>query len=224
MPPLPAATAILPQSARAARTRAALVGAGLNLLADRPVEGISVDELVGAAGVAKGSFFNHFADKQAFAAAIAETIRADVEVRVAAFNAGEADPLRRLTGGMIVAAAFATGEPRRAMILARNAASLTPHDHVLNLGVMADLEAVCAAGLASPGDERAAVLFWLGACHTLISALIAAPHDHAGTVRALGGMMRLALRGLGASEPAIATLTDPDHLSARLDRAAFPSV
>ena len=106
MPPLPAATAILPQSARAARTRAALVGAGLNLLADRPVEGISVDELVGAAGVAKGSFFNHFADKQAFAAAIAETIRADVEVRVAAFNAGEADPLRRLTGGMIVAAAI----------------------------------------------------------------------------------------------------------------------
>lgn len=214
----PAFTAA-PQSARAARTRAALVGAGLDLLADRPVEAISVDELVGAAGVAKGSFFNHFADKQAFAAAIAETIRADLETRVAAFNAAEADPLQRLTGGMIVAAAFAASEPRRTMILSRHAASLTPHDHALNDGVVADLGAVIAAGLASPGGERGAVLFWLGCCHTLISALIMAPADHAAVVPALADMLRLALRGLGVAAPAIAELTRPDRLAARLDRA-----
>ena len=62
-------------SPRAARTRAALLDAGLDLLADRPIDAIAIDELVAAAGVAKGSFFNHFGDKYGFANAIAEAIR-----------------------------------------------------------------------------------------------------------------------------------------------------
>ena len=47
-------------------------------MAERPVDAIAIDDLVAAAGVAKGSFFNHFADKRAFAQTIAEDIRREV--------------------------------------------------------------------------------------------------------------------------------------------------
>ena len=48
--------------ARSAPTRAALVAAGFDLLVERPIDAIPIDEVVKRAGVAKGSFFNHFRD------------------------------------------------------------------------------------------------------------------------------------------------------------------
>jgi len=57
----------LPANPRAQRTYRALVDAGLELLAERPIDALAIDEIVGRAGVAKGSFFNHFADKPALA-------------------------------------------------------------------------------------------------------------------------------------------------------------
>ena len=48
---------------RGDRTRAALVAAALALFADKGVEATSVDEIVGAANVAKGTFYVHFERK-----------------------------------------------------------------------------------------------------------------------------------------------------------------
>jgi len=52
---------------RRARTREALLSAGRALFAARDVDGVSIDEIVAAAEVAKGSFYNHFTDKDVFA-------------------------------------------------------------------------------------------------------------------------------------------------------------
>ena len=45
-------------SPRAERTRAALIAAGFDLLVERPIDGIPIDEIVAKAGVGKGSFFS----------------------------------------------------------------------------------------------------------------------------------------------------------------------
>ena len=66
------------------RTREALLAAGAALLAERPIDALAIDDIVQAAGVAKGSFYNHFVDKAALANAIGEAIRDDIEARVAA--------------------------------------------------------------------------------------------------------------------------------------------
>ena len=42
-------------SPRAARTRTALVAAGFDLLAAKPIDALTIDEVVAAAGVAKGA-------------------------------------------------------------------------------------------------------------------------------------------------------------------------
>ena len=86
---------------RAARTRAALLAAGFELLAERPIDAIAIDEVVARAGVAKGSFFNHFTDKPGFANAIGAAVRMELEARVDAANDGVSDPVARLAGGRV---------------------------------------------------------------------------------------------------------------------------
>ena len=66
-------------SPRAARTRAALLDAGLELMVERPIDAIPIDDFIARAGVAKGSFFNHFTDKQSFANAVAAKVRQELE-------------------------------------------------------------------------------------------------------------------------------------------------
>lgn len=53
------------QQERRERTVAAIVAAAYSLLADRGYAAVRVDDVVGAAGVAKGAFYHHFASKQA---------------------------------------------------------------------------------------------------------------------------------------------------------------
>ena len=137
-------------SPRAARTRAALISAGFDLLAEKPIDAIPIDEVVAKAGVAKGSFFNHFADKQAFAEAIATEVRLELEDQIARANSGIADPIERIAGGMRVGAEFALSNPKRTAVLLRSHGSSTARAHPLNKGVLGDFEAACALGLLRP--------------------------------------------------------------------------
>ena len=87
-----------PSNPRAQRTRTALLDAGFALLAERPIDAIAIDDIVARAGVAKGSFFNHFTDKPGFARALGEQVRLALEARVGAANRDVSDPVLRLAG------------------------------------------------------------------------------------------------------------------------------
>ncbi len=75
---------------------------------------MTVDDIVQAAGVGKGSFYNHFADREALARAIATQIRASIESAVARANAGEVDPARRLARAVCTYWRYALDEPEPA--------------------------------------------------------------------------------------------------------------
>lgn len=208
-----------PLSPRAARTRTALLDAGLDLLAERPIDAIAIDELVAAAGVAKGSFFNHFGDKYGFANAIGEAIRGDIEALIGALNKDERDPLARLCGGMIGAAAFAFCERKRAAVLMRSARGMTLENHVLNRGVIADLRDVAAAHRLVAAADRGGVLFWLGCCQALMGGLIEKSADAAEVAAMLSDMIALGLGGLGVDAENTARLSAAAHVGGELDRA-----
>ena len=53
-----------------ARTRAQIVEAGAMLLAERSLDALTVDEVVDAAGVAKGTFYYHFRSIDELASAV----------------------------------------------------------------------------------------------------------------------------------------------------------
>lgn len=185
---------------RAVRTRAALLTAGLDLLAERPIDAIAIDEVVARAGVAKGSFFNHFVDKQAFGHAVAAAVRAEVEQRVSLINAGVADPLMRLAGGMLAGLAFALERPRDTVVMLRNLEMSTARDHWLNRGISADIEAAVAAGAVRPEAATSGVRYWLGLCQVAMLNAIERQLSAEEAAMRLGEMLLLALTGLGARE------------------------
>jgi AcrR family transcriptional regulator len=184
-------------SPRSQRTRAALIAAGLDLLVDRPIDAIPIDDLVARAGVAKGSFFNHFTDKHDFAAAVAAEVRMEVEAAVARANAEVTDPLVRIAGGMAVAARFAVDDPRRMMVLLRSQVPATSQTHPLNRGLKEDIEAALAEGLLHPEARNVGLLYWLGLCQILMAHLIETrpPRDMA--AQRFREMLLLGLAGLG---------------------------
>lgn len=188
---------------RAERTRCALVVAGLDLLVARPIDAIPINDIVAAAGVAKGSFFNHFADKQAFGAAVAGFVRAGLEKRVDAVNAGVENPVERLANGMAVAANFAFVDRSKTIVMLRGMTNATVAANPLNHGVEADMARCVAAGFTRQEARSSGVLYWLGLCQILMINIVEANFLHPAMIERLQDMLLLGLCGLGV-EPEIA--------------------
>jgi len=179
--------------ARRRRTRLALIRAGEVLLADRPVDAIAVDEIVRQAGVAKGSFFNHFTDKGELARAVAAEVRLRMEQRVGVVNAGRSVPEERLVRSVCAFVAYARARPEEARAMLRSQDRPAPPDHPLNAGLRAELEAGLRAGrLHAPGLD-AAILLASGACQILMSSVLDGPRD----ADLVAGTLALVLVGLG---------------------------
>lgn len=193
---------------RAARTRAALLAAGFELLAERPIDAIAIDEVVARAGVAKGSFFNHFTDKPGFANAIGAAVRMELEARVGAANDGVSDPVARLAGGMRVAVDFALTERDRAIVMLRGMETATGQGHDLNRGIRADIEALAAAGLARPEAASTGVRYWLGLCQVAQLNVIERQPSREDAALRLREMLVLGLAGLGVPEARARAVAD----------------
>ena len=185
------------QEPRRQKTRLALVSAGLDLLADRSIDALSVDEIVGHAAVGKGSFFNHFKDKDAFAAAVAADIRARVEVEVDQVNEGVTDPASRVTRGVACFVRFALSDPRSARILMRAHAGALDPNHPLNSGLRSDVALGIAAGDFTPPSLEAGVLSVVGLCQILLTAVILQHLDADGARRLTREVLTVLLTGLG---------------------------
>jgi AcrR family transcriptional regulator len=74
-PPAPATEEREPRGARRKReTRARLLEAALNLMAQKGMEGVAINEITEAADVGFGSFYNHFESKEAIYAALTDQV------------------------------------------------------------------------------------------------------------------------------------------------------
>lgn len=194
-------------SPRAARTRAALIAAGFELLAERPIDAIPIDDFVARASVGKGSFFNHFIDKQDFAEAIAAEVRLELETWVVRANEGIADPVERIARGMHVCADFALSQPTRTIILLRSQASSTLRAYSLNRGLVEDFDAACAQGLLRNEARDAGMVYWLGLCQILMTNLIERKRSAAEANQRVKSLVLLGLSGLGITDDQAARLS-----------------
>ncbi len=186
-------------SARAERTRAALIAAGFDLLVGRPIDAIPIDDIVACAGVGKGSFFNHFADKRSFAEAIATEVRLELEALIARANAATIDPVERIAKGMRVGAEFALNHPKRSAVLVRSQGQSTAPAHPLNEGLRSDFDAAAAQGVLRDEASESGLLYWLGLCQMLMISLVESRPSAAEARKRIRNMTVLGLSGLGIS-------------------------
>lgn len=203
------------RSPRTARTRAALMAAGFELLVERPIDAIPIDDLVAKAGVAKGSFFNHFKDKGDFAAAISKEVRLELEALVAKANETVSDPIERIAGGMRVGFEFAIRQPKRSMALLRSMGTPTMREHPLNDGLRADIEAAASRNLLRPEAERMGVLFWLGLCQVLMQDALVGRIQLSEADQRLSDMLVIGLTGLGVPAKRAAAIANKQRVGSK---------
>ena len=191
-----------PPARRRNRTRDALLTAGAALLAERPIDALSIDDIVHAAGVAKGSFYNHFADKTALAIAIGDSIRSDVVAMVAAANRDVADPAVRLAHGLCIYVDFARHQTHRASIMARNLDIGRDKFLGATTGLRQDLAAGLASGRFVLASVDAGTVFFMGVAHAALERILVTTGDSGHAARRDAATLAqqqcaMVLKGLG---------------------------
>ena len=191
---------------RRVRTRAALMQAGQSLFAAQSVDAVSIDDIVAAADVAKGSFYNHFSDKEALAREIAVTVRAEAEAQVDLANAGVTEPASRMARGQAVFVRYAVRNPERARAMMRLHAGATLPNAPMNRGLRADIEAGLADGVFQGLTVETGLLMAMGMGMVGVTRVLEAdgPADPQALSRDLNFGL---LRGLGVAEDAARTIS-----------------
>jgi AcrR family transcriptional regulator len=155
---------------RRQRTRQALLDAGLGLFAKLPVDAVAIDEITAKAGVGKGSFYNHFESRGAFANAIVEDIQRDIEEKIQAANCAIASPAMRVARAIMLYADYAMKMPQQALVLGR-ADLMQCLDKELNDNMVADIEQGVADRIFKVGSIEAGKLFLVGGVGMMILRL-----------------------------------------------------
>ena len=123
------------------RTREAILSAATELLAIKPIEAISINELVALAGVAKGSFYNHFPEKDSLANLASTHIRKQYQRKIMALNAGIENPASQIVRGLCSFIQTSIENPRLAAVLLRGDDWITAGNHPLNEYIQHSIEA-----------------------------------------------------------------------------------
>lgn len=178
------------------RTRAALLSAGRTLFASRDVEGVTVDQIVATAEVAKGSFYNHFVDKDVFAREIASSVRRQAEQAVNEANANVTDPAAQLARALCVFMRFAIEHRESAQVLWRLNSGVTMVDAPINRNLRNDVQEGITQQRFKHVDVEVAVLLVMG---TIVISLRHALEDRLVTlpINIAKGMAAGLLRSLG---------------------------
>ena len=173
-----------------------MIAAGQRLFCERSVDAVTVDDIVSLAEVGKGSFYNHFEDREALCRAVTAGIRASVEHAVDLANAGIEDPARSVSRGVCTYYRLALDEPMQAGVLLRVYSGLTSICAPLNRGVVTDVSKGLAMGRFAIPTTEAGVLLVLGVAHMGLARILREPTASL-AVAIAQQLCGLLLRGLG---------------------------
>jgi AcrR family transcriptional regulator len=184
------------RTAQKAHTRLALQQAGRRLFAQHPVESISIDAVVAAAGVSKGSFYNHFADRDDLVEAIVGDIRGWLHNVVAATNAYEHDAARRVARAVCIFLRYALEDPEGAAVLSRVHGRILAVEAPYNAPLVADIGDGLISGRFRIATVDAGTMLVIGIVQVGLLRLIAEPVPALAV--AIGQQLTMMLlRGLG---------------------------
>ena len=135
-----------------ARTRAQIVEAGATLLAERPLEALTVDAVVEAAGVAKGTFYYHFHSMEELAAAVGEKLGESFDELLAPARLGLRDPVARISFAFRQFLEKAIADPVWARLVVQSAQAPTEFARNVRANLKTDLTEAKAQGRLTVQD------------------------------------------------------------------------
>ena len=142
------------------------------LFGGRAASAVSVDEIVARAGVAKGTFYNHFSSKEDLGWRLAQAIRLEVRDRIADRKVMSSDPAVHLAIAVILFLDLARRRPNRARILAILLSQVSDADAEPNGRVRQTLEAGREGGRFRFRSIEAAMISVVGIVSAGIQSLV----------------------------------------------------
>ncbi len=143
-------------------SRAALLGAAEMLMGENGLASVSIDEIVARAGVAKGTFYNHFDGKADLARALAISIRSNVRDRIATAKAHSQDPAVHMAIAQASFIALAVEQPHRAALLLRLLSGSTRPSSPINRNLESTIREGVRLGRFAVTSIEAGVAFAIG--------------------------------------------------------------
>jgi AcrR family transcriptional regulator len=188
------------REAHSLRIKDALLTACGDLMAEQPVEAITINNIVQRAGVAKGSFYNHFPDKEALAAAVSTTALGKVEKAIEKSNENVTDAAYKVVRGLCNYMQFAVSDPRSATIMLRGHDWVTSSDHILNLAIKEHITEGVRSGRFEARCEDVGVIQVIGTAYFSMVRIIEQKLSVEQTIELCTSMFSLILCGFGLDE------------------------
>ncbi|HMO46458.1 MAG TPA: TetR/AcrR family transcriptional regulator [Rubrivivax sp.] len=195
---------------RREQTRRKLLAAALAVFADKGPESTQIEDVIAAAGVARGTFYNYFDTMQALLDAVTAELSDRILARIDAVVLRIDDPLLRLATGCLLYMHAGIDVPNLGAFLVRTGMRGDALGRLVDLYLPRDLESARSAGKMDFPTLRAARDMLLAAINQAMQTVHegAAPREH------LRQVMAVALRGLGV----------PAARAARLSALPLPEI
>jgi AcrR family transcriptional regulator len=176
-------------------TRDALLDAAWSLLVSRSMDALGIDEIAERADVARGTFYNYFADKDALERELASQSRARIEGEIARVNQGVIDPAERIARAFLCVLYLGISAPQQATAMMRLFPRATDPAAPINSGVRRDAAEGMAQARIVATSEDAVVACVMGVITAGVNRALDLPAGH---VREFAhGLGTILLHGLG---------------------------
>jgi len=200
------------------QTRRRLLRAGTVVLVEKGPAHVTAGQIASSAGVAVGTFYNHFPTVDEFIAAVAEDLTQAIEIGRNTLNEIEHDPARRVAIGVLQLLELADTDPTSASAFVTLTALRPEFRSRIRALVGQAITDGIAAGVFEVGAGQAGINAVLGATLQSMRSRVLNETDH----DEAAGVAHLVLRLLGMTEPDIvtaiseaqATLVTAGHASA----------
>ena len=180
-------------SAKRARTRAAILDAARQCYAAGPV---TVDAVMQAAGLAKGTFYVHFEDLAALEAELAATLIAELDERLQPARLAAHDPLTRIATAVTILLRSLAAEPSSARLAVRATPNIPGVSQAVYARLREDLATAQKAGRLALSSTNLAA--------RLVTAMGLQAAEDLGRnridARAIPDIVRAILRALGCAQ------------------------
>jgi len=197
-----------PRGARRRReTRSRLLGAALELMAEKGMEGVAINEITEAADVGFGSFYNHFESKEAIYTALLEWVFDEFADAMEGVLAQVSDPAEVVAVSLRYTVMRALREPVWGHFLVREGFSARSVDHGLGRRLMRDIRKGIAAKRLNVPD---ALMSFVAVAGTTLGAISVGLQ-----LRSSQGQKSATLQELGS---------DLEHLPERVARTALEAL
>ncbi|WP_420992963.1 TetR/AcrR family transcriptional regulator [Cupriavidus sp. 30B13] len=176
--------------------RARILAAMMDLLSDRANVSTSIEDVVNAAGVSRGTFYKHFTSLDEAFVAVGREVTDQMTLGILPIYDVLTDPVQRVSTGMRLFLTRALSDRRWAGFVLR--AELVPHESVLLDYLMNDLRAGAYEGAMDFEDLQAAADSVMGATtegiRTVLLGRTREPRQY------IDNAIRITLRGLGVDK------------------------